>query len=179
MKPVYFLLVIVFCFSLESVSAQSSVKDIIKQLKKTENYEGMSIPGWLIRLGLKIAANDDAELNNSGLIQIASKIKHLRVASTNLDSKKYNTRAIVDNFIKTMTERDEFQEYVSVRSEDQHLKIMIQEDHDIIKNLLILSDDGFEISLVHLKTKISYDDLKSISFNQVKLDSKQFKAESI
>ena len=78
-----------------------------------------------------------------------------------------------------MTERDEFQEYVSVRSEDQHLKIMIQEDHDIIKNLLILSDDGFEISLVHLKTKISYDDLKSISFNQVKKDSKQFKAESI
>ena len=68
---------------------------------------------------------------------------------------------------------------MSVRSEDQHLKIMIQEDHDIIKNLLILSDDGFEISLVHLKTKILYDDLKSISFNQVKKDSKQFKAESI
>ncbi len=179
MKLVYSFFILAVCFLSVPGSAQSSVKNIIKQLKKTEHYEGVSIPGWVIRLGLKIAATDDAELDNSGLLQLAGKIKHLRVASTHLDAKKYNTRAIVGNFIKSVIKKDGFHEYVSVRSEDQHLKIMIQEEKDIIKNLLIWSVDGFEIGLIHLKTNISYDDLKAISFNQVKKDSGQFKAESI
>lgn len=176
---IYFVLLSCYISS-GQVTAQNSVKNIVKQLKKTEHYEGISLPGWVIRLGLKIAESDDNDkLENSGLKQLIGKIKHLRVATTQLDSKKYNTQSIVNNFIKSLVTKDAFEEYVSVRSEDQHLKILIREDDEMIKNLLILSNEGDEISLIHLNTNISSEDLKSLSFSQIKKDSGKFNKEAI
>lgn len=43
--------------------------------------------------------------------------------------------------MKEVQENDGFEEYMSVRSEDQHLKIMVQEVDHSIKNLLIFSDE--------------------------------------
>jgi hypothetical protein len=179
MKYLIYFAVLSFYISSGKVTAQNSVKNIVKQLKKTEHYEGVSLPGWVIRLGLKMVDNDDAELENSGLKQLIGKIKHLRVATTQLDSRKYNTQSIVNNFIKSVVTKDAFEEYVSVRSEDQHLKILIREDDEMIKNLLILSNEGEEISLIHLNTNISLEDLKSLSFSQIKKDSGKFNKEAI
>jgi Domain of unknown function (DUF4252) len=172
LKNLIYLVVISFYISAGQVTAQNSVKNIVRQLKKTEHYEGISLPGWVIRLGMKIAESDEKDtLGNFGLKQLVGKIKHLRIATTLLDSKKYNSQSIVNNFIKSVVSKDGFEEYVSVRSEDQHLKILIREDDDRIKNLLVLSNEGEELSLIHLKTNISSEDLKSLSFSQIKKDS--------
>lgn len=180
MKYLIYFLFLSFYFSASQVTAQNSVKNIVKQLKKTEHYEGISLPGWVIRLGLKIAEiNDNDKLENSGLKQLIGKIKHLRVATTQLDSKKYNIPSIVNNFIKNVVKNDAFEEYVSVRSEDQHLKILIREDDEMIKNLLIFSNEWEEISLIHLSTNITSEDLKSLSFSQIKKDSGKFNKEAI
>lgn len=179
MKYFIYLAILAFYISSGQVTAQNSVKNIVRQLKKTEHYEGVSLPGWVIRLGLRLVENDNAEFEHSGLKQLIGKIKHLRVATAQLDIKKYNTQSIVNNFIKSVITKDAFEEYVSVRSEDQHLKILIKEDDEMIKNLLILSNEGGEISLIHLKTNISMEDLKSISFNQIKKDSGKFNNEAI
>ena len=90
---------LMFSMSVTPMSGQSSVKKIMSQLKKTEKYEGISIPGWILRLGYKIVAKGDIDLKESGLLSLAGSIKHLRVATTTLDVNKYNTRAIVNNFI--------------------------------------------------------------------------------
>jgi len=152
-----------------NISAQSSVNKIVSQMKKTEQYQGVSLPGWIIRLGLKLV--DESEMSNAGLVSIANKVKHLRVATTTLDIGKYNTKAIVNNFVKGLRDNDQFEEYVSVRSEDQNLKILVQEDEEIIKNLLILSEDGGDIALVHLSTHLTTNDLRNISFSQVKKET--------
>jgi hypothetical protein len=160
----------IICSTLE-VNGQSSVNKIVKQLKKTEHYEGISVPGWLIRLGLKLATNDDNQATLSGLARISKKIKRIRVATTTLDIKKYNTKAIVNNFVKSVQEKDRFEEYISVREEDQNLKIMVQEDQDVIKNVIILSEDNGEIAFIHIKSNLTMEDLKSLSFNKIKAES--------
>ncbi|MGB4960156.1 MAG: DUF4252 domain-containing protein [Saprospiraceae bacterium] len=151
--------------------AQKSVNTIVDQLKKTENYEGISIPGWIIRLGIRIAATDDNDIEQNGLLHISKGIKHLRVATTTLDVNKYDPAAIVSNFMQKMRDKDGFEEYVSVRSEDQHLKIMVQEDDDEIKNMVIVNAEGGEIAMIHLKTKLKYEDLRQVSFRQITHDS--------
>lgn len=177
MKSVLKIALVILVFA-SLLPAQSSVKSTVKQLKKTEQYEGISIPGWIIRLGLKFVNDQNEDVRSSGLLRIAKKIKHLNVAITNLDTKIYNTKAIVNNFIKGFKEKDGFEEYISVRSEDQNLKIMVIEDKDVIKNLVILSEDQGEIAMIHLKTSMTLDDLKSVSFRQLKNDSSRIKTDT-
>ncbi|MBK7637735.1 MAG: hypothetical protein IPJ13_28190 [Saprospiraceae bacterium] len=51
----YLALFIVFSMMIPAIShGQSSVKSVVNQLKKTEGYEGFYLPGWVIRLGIKL-----------------------------------------------------------------------------------------------------------------------------
>jgi len=154
-----------------SSDAQSSVKSVVKQLKKTERYEGFYLPGWVIRLGVKMVPKKELDDETIGLLDLVKGIRHIRVATTKLDITKYNTSAIVRNFAKKIKESDRFEEYVSVRSEDNNLNILVKEDEDTITNLLIMSEDQGEISFIHFKTDLSVDDLKKISFRQLKDES--------
>ena len=167
MKYLYIsILVLIVCLS--SISAQKSVENIVNQLEKTENYEGINIPGWALYLGLKIAERGDDELKDMNLLRIAKHIKSVGVASTSLDQSKYNNRAILNNFIKSVKEKDQFEEYVSMRSEDQSLKIMVQEKGEVIKNIVIFSADASDLACIHLKTNFNPEDLKNISFSDIK-----------
>ena len=167
MKYLFILFICSFSFISSSFS-QKSVNNIIKQIKNTEHYEGIKIPGWALYLGLKIAESSDDELKDMDLMRIAKHIKSVRVATTKLDESKFNVTAIVNNFIKSVKDKDQFDEYISVRSEDQNLKIMIQEKKDVIKNIVILSAEGSDLACIHLKTDFQLDDLKNISFADIK-----------
>jgi hypothetical protein len=166
MKPLLSLM-FVLCLVHTDAFSQSSVKKIYSQLKKTERCESVSLPGWIIKLGLRFVRLDD-ELASSGIFNLARKIQHVRVATASLDSKRYNTKAILNNFIKSVQRDDHFEEYMNVRSENQNLKIMVQTDNDVIKNLLILGEHNGEISMVHLKANIKPEDLKQLSFDKFK-----------
>jgi len=174
MKYLYIFIVCSFGF-VSNLSSQKSVNNIINQIKKTEHYKGIKIPGWALYLGLKIAERSDDELKDMDLMRIAKHIKSIRVATTMLDESKFNISAIVNNFIKSVIDKDQFDEYISLRSEDQNLKIMIQEKKDVIKNIVILSADGSDLACIHLKTDLHLDDLKNISFADIKKTSLQNK----
>lgn len=174
MKRFCFVILLFTC--LHSLSkAQSSVNEIVGQIKKTENYGGIFLPGWVIRLTLNIAAKTDVDFKHNGLTQIAKYIKSIRVATTRLDIKKFNSTAIINNFMATVKDIDNFEEYVSARSEDQNLKILIREKKDMIKNILIMNADGEDIAVVHLKTNLTINDLKNISFNDIKNETSNIK----
>lgn len=164
----FYLLLVLSLFSVSNLVAQKSVKKIVNQLKKTEHYEGINIPGWALYLGLKIAERSDDDIKNMNFIKIAKHIKSVRVASTSLDQTKYNVSAIVDNFIKSVKDKDHFEEYISMRSEDQNLKIMVQEKGEKIKNIIIFSADGGDLACIHLKTNFHPDDIKNISFSEIR-----------
>ena len=163
MKTIYTIFICAL-ITQTKLHSQSSVNHVFKQIQKTEKHESFSFPGWILRLGSKILVKSEPELKNSGLLTLVKKIKSIKVATTQLDITKYNTSAIVNNFIKKVQSKDNFEEYISVRSEDQNIRILIKEEKDIIKNLLILSADGADLAMIHVKTKIHIDDLKKISF---------------
>ncbi|MBK9735758.1 MAG: DUF4252 domain-containing protein [Saprospiraceae bacterium] len=177
MKKLYLIIFICTCLQFES-EAQASVNEMVGQIKKTEHYKGISLPGWIIRLTLKIASKSDADFENNGLAQIANHIQSMRVATTHLDLTKFNTTEIINNFMVNVKDKDGFEEYISARSEDLNLKIMIREKKDVIKNILIMNADGGDIAVVHLKTDMDINDLKNISFNEIKKDARNIKIDA-
>lgn len=176
-KMKHIILFIMLLLMIPAISnGQSSVKSVVNQLKKTDGYEGFYVPGWVIRMGIKLIPKKDLDQKTIGLLDIAKGIRHIRVATTKLDLTKYNTAAIVKGFASKIKNKDRFEEYVSVRSEDTNLNILVKEHDDVITNLLIMSEDQGEISFIHLKTDLSVDDLKKISFRQLKDESSKLKS---
>jgi len=173
MKPLNILTFMLFLMLTNvSIYAQESVDHIFKQLKNTQNYEGASVPGWVIKLGLlAISLQEDSDTKE--VLNLGKKIKKIRVATTSLDTKKYNAKAIVQKFVSNITSEDGFGEYVSVKKEDSHLKILVQEDEDVIRNIVILNEDKGNISIVLLKTNLSYNDLREVSFHKLKNNIKE------
>jgi hypothetical protein len=176
-KMKHVILFIMLLLMIPAISnGQSSVKSVVNQLKKTDGYEGFYVPGWVIRMGIKLIPKNELDHETRGLLDIAKGIRHIRVATTKLDLTKYNTAAIVKSFASKIKNKDRFEEYVSVRSEDTNLNILVKEHDDVITNLLIMSEDQGEISFIHLKTDLSVDDLKKISFRQLKDESSKLKS---
>lgn len=151
-------------------AGQRSVRSMVSQLKDSESYEGISIPGWLIRMGAKIAARHNDELRESGILNVAGKIRHLRIAKAKIHDTKL-CENVYSRFLRSISQ-DGFEEYVSLRDEDQHLNLFVCQKGDQIRNILIAANDGGEVSLIHLKTRPHPNDLASISFGKlVKNDS--------
>ena len=88
-KMKYLALFIVFSMMIPAIShGQSSVKSVVNQLKKTEAYEGFYLPGWVIRLGIKLIPKKELDHETRGLLDIAQDIRQIRVATTKLDLTK-------------------------------------------------------------------------------------------
>lgn len=152
-----------------TLMGQRAAHKFIDHAKQKDGAVAMTIPGWLIRTGIRIATGtDDSELDEmEGLRDIVKGIKQLRFVLVE-DTNDEVPQSAVDKLIRLSIEVDGMEEYVRVRDKDTRVTVMVKQHKDRITNLLILSDDGDELAVVNVKTKISLTELEAaaFSFNQ-------------
>jgi hypothetical protein len=156
--------------------SQKTVEKMVDQMKKTKRYEGVEIPGYLIRTIFKFATIKDNTLKEKSFYRIVSKIKKATIATTTLEQKKYDNKAIINNFVTKLISDDKYEEYITIKENGQVIRILMKVKDDVIKNLLIISQEGREISLIHLKTKLKISDLKDLNFGEVNTQLKGMKS---
>lgn len=155
----------IFLLNAGQATGQKSVRSIVSQLKEADSYEGISIPGWLVRLGSSFAAKHDDELRESGIAELIRKVRHIRIAKAKVGHRETSDK-MPARFIKSLQE-DGFEEYVRVRDEDQHFNLFVRQQGNQIKNLVLFSNEGGEMSLIHIKTRWTPEDLASISLDKL------------
>lgn len=166
MKPIIILLLLSTCLIIPgNAEGQKSVKKLVREMKKHESYEGISLPGWVIRWGSRIAARHDDEWKESGLAGLVGKIRHLRVATAKM-SAVTTPKGIRSHFVRAI-KSDGFDEYVKLRDDDQHLNLFVREEDGVINSMVLLSDQDGEVSLIHLKTRWTEKDLEGIAFGRL------------
>jgi Domain of unknown function (DUF4252) len=158
--------------------AQKSINQIINKLKQTERYEGFEIPGYVIRMTSRIAKWGDKDQQSEDFIKLIKKVKSITVSSTTLDQKKFNNAAIVNSLASKIKEEDSFEEYMAVQNKRENLKVLINDKKDKINNVVIVSSSGRELSFIHLKTALSFDDLKNIDFKSIEKEVKKVKVKT-
>jgi hypothetical protein len=158
-----------------NIKAQRSIDQIVQKLKETNRYEGFEIPGYVLRWTTKMALWVDKDANSEDFYKIIKKVKGVSVSTTSLDQKKYNNVEIVNNLAKKLENEDSFKEYMSFKNKRENIKILVNENKDIIKNIVILSNYGRELNLIHFKTSLHFEDLKTVDFKTVEKEIKKVK----
>ena len=158
------VLVLLLCFQ---VNGQKSVNKLIDKMKEHKKAYALTLPGWVIRTGLKIAGDDELRLEK-GFQDLIGGIKKLRVLhveeGVNIENSKL--KAIVSQ----IKEKDGYVDYATVRDQDKLVYVIVKEDKTKIKSLVLLAKDDDGLTILNLKTDLEMEELKraNLSFNKSK-----------
>ena len=163
-KLLTFLILVLLC---SNISGQRSVNKLIDKMKEHKNAYAVTLPGWLIRTGLNIAAEDELKFEK-GFKEIVGGIKRLRVLY--IDEKVSIDNSKMRSIVSQIKEKDGYVDYATVKEENNLVNVIVKEEGTRIKSLVIIAngEDGFTI--LNLRTDIEMEDLKNanLSFNKSK-----------
>lgn len=151
--------------------SQKTVNKFIDQVKKDDRAFAMTFPGWLIRKGSRMAFDFSQNENDIEVFySLSQSIKGLRFVMV---EKGFVAKdGMIQNFIRDVQDKEGFEPYVTARDDGNNVNVMIREDGDKIKNLLILVNGDDNIVVANLKTDFTLEQLKraNLSFNKHKKD---------
>lgn len=163
MKKLLFFLAILFSF--QSVNAQKSVNKFIDKMKKHDRAYALTLPGWIMRTGAYMMDDEDIRME-SGFNELIGGIKKLRVLVIDGDAKlaKKDFRSAIN----TMKERDGYVDYARITEGNNSLHVIVKEDKNKVKGLVLLTNSDDTFAILNLKTDIDMDQLKkaNLSFNK-------------
>ena len=163
-KLLTFFVVLLLC---SNISGQRSVDKLIDKMKKHKEAYAITLPGWLMRTGLNIAAEDELKFER-GFQDLVGGIKRLRVLY--IDDKVSIDNSKLKSIVDQIKEKDGYVDYATVKEDKNLVHVLVKEQGSTIKSLVLIanSEDGFTI--LNLKTDIEMEDLKNanLSFNKSK-----------
>ncbi|HCX76426.1 MAG TPA: DUF4252 domain-containing protein, partial [Algoriphagus sp.] len=99
-----------------------------------------------------------AEKDSKELGILLQKIKGIRILSSDeVDGKSYYKEAM-----GTLT-RNKYEELMDVQEKGSSLKFMIREEGGLIRELLMISGEGKEFSMISLLGSFTYEDLNMLA----------------
>ncbi len=130
-----------------------------RQHKHEAGVKNMKLPGWVIRLGSKIArtkVETETEKEALGLMRHFGKVKFMySEEGIQLPAEKVKQLRLdlLDNH---------FDDLIMIRSEGMHMQIMVQEFGDVIQNVLMIFNDSESGEMFFLSAKANLS-LKELS----------------
>jgi len=165
MKKYLLLLVLPFFFVAQG-SSQRAVNKLINQVKKHDKAVAFTIPGWIMRTGLRFALEEEEPTLEKGYRDLISGIRQLRFVA--VDDKVEIESEKLNKIINTLKTKDGFEDYARVRDKGNNVHVMVREKKDRIKNLFVLVHGEDQMVVLNFKTDISMEELKNadLSFNK-------------
>ncbi len=130
-----------------------NVNDLFREFKDENHAEYVSIPPFLMKLGMMFADNDDAEA------KLASKINSLKV----LDLEECSP-AVKERFRKRVEQLDDdkYETLMHVNDAGDKVQILIRQKEDLIKEMLIICGGDDDCALILMKGNFKMEDLNGL-----------------
>ncbi|MEM9918244.1 MAG: DUF4252 domain-containing protein [Bacteroidota bacterium] len=153
----------ILSFALTSYAQTPTINKFYRQNKFKEGVRNISLPGWLIRLGSRIAKNkveDDPEAVEA--LKLARKVRKMRLLVTEEGNPIKQQK--IDKMMRNVRKKDKFEDLIYVRDESTEVNMLIRTNGsgDMIKNLLILVNDEEEFVFLSLKTKLGIQEINKL-----------------
>lgn len=136
-------------------------------MKEHKHAYALTLPGWLIRTGINLAAEEEWKFE-AGYSDIVNGIKRLRVLHIDEHVTIENNK--LQSIVSQIKEKDGYVDYAVVKEKDNLVNVIVKEKGTRIKSLVVIANtpDGF--SILNLKTDIEMEELKNanLSFNKSK-----------
>ena len=152
---VFILLIGLSC----TIQAQTkAIKTFYKEHKKHQDVDKLSVPGWIVRLGLSLSGQKaDMDKVEKKLIK---SVKQVRILST--ENPSVVSAAKVNALIADM-QAEGFDEFISVKDKGDDVAIFLRDDGKKLKNLVILATEAEEFALISMKTKLKMEVFEEIA----------------
>jgi hypothetical protein len=159
MKNLY--LILLACLLTGRTFAQTrSINKFINQHKTESHALAVNVPGWMLDI-VSLSANfiDEDDKEAKELLKLSDKISRVRFMI--IDDGPEVSKKDIRNLISGL-KNENFEELISVRSEGTHVKLMIKEKKDEIRNItaFITSEDA--TILMTLSGRFKLDELKNL-----------------
>lgn len=131
------------------------------QHKTQKGAINFTLPSWLFRLGGDLAKQqieDDPEAKAA--LKLMKKVKNGRFLIIE-DMEEPIPAKSFDKMVKKLKKRNRFNDLIMVKTGPTRVNFMIRENRkgDLIKNLLILVNEGDTFVMASLKTKLKYEEI--------------------
>lgn len=157
-KLLLFILMALPCLM---VAQNKPLNKFYRKYKHEEGVRNMKLPGWVVRMGGKIArrkAENDAEKEALGLMRHFGKVKFMfSEEGIDIPAEKIN------QLRQDLLEYD-FDDLLMVKSEGVHIQIMVKEAGDVIENVFMIVNDmeGGEMFFLSAKANLSLKELSKV-----------------
>lgn len=159
----FLLLSFVFAMPTQSDAQNRPLNKFYRKYKRGNDVQNIKLPGWLIRVGGKIAIKgEEMEKEDTELAkQLVKKIGSAKFMYSE-DGAKIPKKAVEK--LKRDLQKHDFYDLFMIRTGEETFDLMIEESGGEIKSLFMMynsSDDG-EMAFITLKTKLTMDELKEL-----------------
>ena len=154
-----FLVCLVIC--IQSIYSQTRITNsFYDKYKRYEGVTNFSFPGWLFDLGASIAKPLAENKEDKAAIDLIKKIDKVNL----LIMENANIIPIADyeKFVRDLKKYDSFENLISVKEKDNNVNILIREEKNRIRNLVIAVSEKDNFILISLKTDLELKQLNEI-----------------
>ena len=172
MKNLIIITVALLLLSLQSCIVSSTPKmgffDNPHYDYKDAKFTSINVPMFLAKPMVKKAMREEGE--SEELINLIRKISDIKVMTVENGNKEMLT-----DFAKYLI-RNNFEEWMSVKKENETVNFQAKQKGEVIKNLLITVNSGNELVYVDISGKFTADDISRIINYSEKKDVKKLVA---
>lgn len=128
-----------------------NAKQVFNEFKEAKNAEYVSIPRFLMRIGQAFAGDEDSEEN-----RLVQSIHSMKV----LDLEKCSN-GVKQRFMKRIDalDTDKYETLMRVNDEEDKVRILVREEGNIIKEMLIVCSGSEDCALIQFKGHFSENDI--------------------
>lgn len=155
--------------------SRSPVNKFIDTYNQDQGTFSFTVPSWMVKAGARATFSDfNDEKDSEGFAAIAKSLGKIRF----LTAKEgvIPTDAVKNLIIES--KNNDYEEYVTVRDKGKIVNVMVQQDQDRVKNLVLLVSGEEEVVIALIEADITIQELEQaqISWNQKRREEKAAKA---
>lgn len=168
MRRLFLSLILVFSLGISTIDAQTNsvnVSDLFGEFKKCEHADYVHIPKLLIKLASVFAKDEDE--SDRKVIRAVSSVRILDLSDCSSDVKL----SFADKLNRLKTSG--YEKLIQQKSKDEQSLILTKMKKNCIRELVIVSSDGDDCTLLLIKGKIRPKDVHALINDKNSLFSKK------
>ncbi len=159
MKKLLTLSLLILALAFHAHAQDDAIQRFFSKYMDDDRFSRVYISPKMMQMAggfLKSNAGNDAESKELG--SLISKVKGIRI----LSSEEVDGKGLYTQVMGTLT-KNQYEELMDVQDKGSSLKFMIREEGGLIKELLMVSGEGQEFTLLSMLGSFTYQDLNLLA----------------
>lgn len=162
MKKLFLLPVVLLIFALQVQAQDDAIQKFFSKYMEDDRFSRVYISPKMMQMagGFLKSSADEHEQETKDLGTLISKVRGVRILSSDeVDGKKFYQEAM-----GTLT-KNKYEELMDVQDKGSSLKFMVREEGGLVKELLMISGDSEDFTLLSMLGSFTYAELNMLAEN--------------